>query len=67
MENARASVENEAGWYRFGILQDQDQDQEQAKRFYLYEIYENKQALAVHKIIEHYLQRRKPLADIVVA
>jgi quinol monooxygenase YgiN len=63
MENARASVENEAGCYRFGILQ----DQEQAKRFYLYEIYENKQALAVHKIIEHYLQRRKPLADIVVA
>lgn len=60
-ENAKASVLGEQGCYAFDVLVDQTNDH----HFYLYEIYQDENALAEHKKTEHYLESRKYLADIV--
>ncbi|USD43826.1 antibiotic biosynthesis monooxygenase [Vibrio sp. SCSIO 43135] len=61
-ENAQASVTNEPECYRFDVVQAQESPQD----FYLYEIYQDQQALQVHKQTQHYLDSRKLLADLVV-
>lgn len=60
-ENARASVANEIGCHAFDIIDSIEEE----NTFYLYEIYENKQALEIHKKSPHYLASRPLLAKIV--
>ncbi len=60
--NARYSVENEGGCIQFDVLKDINDPQ----LFHLYEIYQNQQALAIHKQTQHYLLSREQLADIVI-
>ncbi|MCM0148747.1 antibiotic biosynthesis monooxygenase [Photobacterium galatheae] len=60
-ENAKASVENEAGCLVFDVLVTQQDDH----CFYLYEIYINEAALAAHKQTTHYLESRKQLAGLI--
>ena len=61
-ENACSSVENEKGCIQFDVVKDIDDPQ----LFHLYEIYQNQQALAIHKQTQHYLLSREQLADIVI-
>lgn len=61
LENANASVANETGCHTFDVIEALEEDD----TFYLYEIYEDKQALAIHKQMPHYLASRPLLANIV--
>lgn len=60
-ENAKASVNNEAGCFVFDVLECQTDDH----CFYLYEIYADEAALAEHKLTEHYLTSRQQIAGLV--
>jgi len=60
-ENAKASVNNEAGCFVFDVLECQADDH----CFYLYEIYADKAALAEHKLTEHYLASRQQITGLV--
>jgi len=60
-ENAKASVNNEAGCFVFDVLECQADD----NCFYLYEIYADEAALAEHKLTEHYLASRQQITGLV--
>lgn len=56
--NHRGSVQ-EQGCARFDVLQAEDNPQ----RFFLYEVYRDKEAFAAHQKTEHYLTWRQTVAD----
>jgi (4S)-4-hydroxy-5-phosphonooxypentane-2,3-dione isomerase len=58
IENHLCSVK-EPGNLRFDILRDADNP----GKFVLYEAYENEQAVAAHKITQHYFKWRDTVAD----
>ncbi|MDO6708194.1 putative quinol monooxygenase [Photobacterium sp. 1_MG-2023] len=60
-ENAKASVETEAGCLTFDVLVSQNDDH----CFYLYEIYTSEAALAEHKQTSHYLDSRRRLEGLI--
>jgi autoinducer 2-degrading protein len=58
IENHLSSIQ-ETGIFRFDILH----DAENPGKFVLYEAYENEQALAAHKITQHYFKWRDTIAE----
>ena len=59
LADARGSVENEPGCFRFDILQaDSDPD-----RFHLYEVYADQAALEAHRNAPHYIKWRSTVQD----
>ncbi len=61
LENAKASVEKEAGCFVFDVLQ----DKEDMNTFYLYEIYASQEALEEHKTMEHYKKSRAIVNELI--
>ncbi len=59
--DARGSVGDEPGCYRFDVLQDRA-DQNTA---YLYEIYQDDAAREKHRTMPHYLKWRESVADLI--
>ena len=59
LADARGSVEDEPGCFRFDILQD-DLDPD---RFHLYEVYADQAALETHRQAPHYLKWRDTAGD----
>ena len=59
--NATASVRDEPRCHRFDVLE----AKEEPNTFYLYEIYDDPDALASHKETPHYKQSRTVLAECV--
>lgn len=57
--DARGSVENEPGCYRFDILEDPGDP----NRFYLYEVYADEAAFEAHQTYPHYLTWRSAVQD----
>ena len=57
--DARGSVGDEPGCFRFDISQDPDNPD----RFYLYEVYEDEAAFQAHQTYPHYLTWRSAVAD----
>ena len=62
LTNAAASVRDEPGCHRFDVLE----AQEEPDTFYLYEIYDDADALQAHKETPHYRESRVVLADYVI-
>lgn len=60
--NATKSVNDESGCHRFDILE----AKEEANTYYLYEVYDDPDALEEHKATPHYKDSREALKDIVV-
>ena len=59
--DARGSVGDEPGCFRFDVLQ----DREDPNMAYLYEIYEDDAARETHRTMPHYLKWREAVADMV--
>ena len=55
IDDAKGSVENELGCLRFNVFVSQDNP----RRLFLWELYENEEALESHRRSPHYLQWRK--------
>jgi len=62
LPNAAASVRDELACHRFDVLE----ATEELDTFYLYEIYDDPDALAAPKATRHYNARRVILADCVI-
>lgn len=62
LPNAAASVRDEPGCHRFDVLE----AKEEPNTFYLYEIYDDPDALTVHKATPHYTESRVVLAECVI-
>ena len=62
LPNAAASVRDEPACHRFDVLE----ATEEPDTFYLYEIYDDPDALAAHKETRHYKESRVILADCVI-
>lgn len=62
LPNATASVRDEPGCQRFDVLE----AQEEPDTFYLYEIYDDPDALQAHKETPHYKESRALLAAYVI-
>ncbi|MFT5540847.1 MAG: autoinducer 2-degrading protein [Glaciecola sp.] len=61
LENAKASVESEAGCHVFDVLEEKEEE----NTFYLYQIYSNPGAVEVHKETPHYLKSHSLINDII--
>lgn len=61
LRHAAATLAAEEGCLRFDVHQDRDQP----NRFFLYEIYVDEAALAIHREAPHYLAFRHDTADQV--
>ncbi len=61
LNNAAASVANEAGCFVFDV----SQDRAQADLFHLYEIYQDEAALAAHKETPHYKLSRAIVNELI--
>ena len=61
LPNATASVRDEPGCHRFDVLE----VREEPNTFYLYEIYDDPDALTAHKETAHYKESRIVLAACV--
>jgi len=61
LPNATASVRDEPGCHRFDVLE----AREEPNTFYLYEIYDDPDALTAHKGTAHYKESRIVLATCV--
>jgi (4S)-4-hydroxy-5-phosphonooxypentane-2,3-dione isomerase len=61
-ENAKASVRDEPGCYRFDVAEDTGQP----NHFFFYEIYRDEQAFAEHKAAPHFAVWRAGAAECVV-
>ena len=59
MENARSAVRDEPGCLRFDV----SQDLEDPSRIYLYEVYEDDEALEAHRQAPHFLKWRDTVQD----
>lgn len=59
--DARGSVGNEPGCYRFDVLQDRDD----TSLAYLYEIYEDDAAREKHRTMPHFLTWRAAVSDMI--
>ena len=59
LSDARGSVTNEPGCYRFDILVDSNDPD----LVHLYEVYEDQAALDTHRTMPHYVQWAKKVAD----
>ncbi len=60
-ENAQASVRDEPGCLIFDVLEAQEEE----NTFYLYEVYDDKAALAAHKGTPHYKASRPIITKLV--
>ena len=61
MADARGSVGDEPGCYRFDVLQDREDE----SAAYLYEIYEDDGAREKHRTMPHFLTWRETVADLI--
>ena len=61
LDNARASVADEPGCLVFDVLE----AREEAETFYLYEIYQDPEALQAHKQTPHYQSSRTMINDLI--
>jgi len=59
--DARGSVGDEPGCFRFDVLQDPSDP----NAAYLYEVYEDADARAMHRTMPHYLKWRETVADML--
>ena len=59
MGDAQGSVRDEAGCYRFDVLQ----SDEEPNRLHLYEVYADQDALAAHREAPHYVKWRSTVAE----
>ena len=59
LDDAKGSVKDEPGCFRFDVLQD-DAD---PNRVYLYEVYKDRAALDAHRKAPHYLKWRSTVSD----
>ena len=61
LENAAASVREEPGCHVFDVIE----DREAPETFYLYEIYDNLEALDTHKTTPHYKNTREQINPMI--
>ncbi|HEY9163984.1 MAG TPA: putative quinol monooxygenase [Magnetovibrio sp.] len=61
LPNAEASVRDEPGCFVFDVIECRDE----ADTFYLYEIYADQNALALHKETPHYQASRAVVNDLI--
>ena len=59
LDDARGSVQNEAGCLRFDVVQ----DLEDPDRIHLYEVYRDDAAIEAHRQAPHYLKWRETVKD----
>lgn len=59
LDNARGSVGNEPGCFRFDVVQ----DAEDPNRIHLYEVYRDEAAIEAHRQAPHYLKWRDTVKD----
>ncbi len=59
LDDAKGSVGNEPGCFRFDVLQDDDNP----NLIYLYEVYENQAALDKHRTMPHFTKWRETVND----
>jgi quinol monooxygenase YgiN len=59
LDDARGSVNDEPGCYRFDVLQDSDDP----NTIYLYEVYRDRAAFEEHQKAPHYLRWRDTVKD----
>ena len=59
LDDARGSMENEPGCFRFDVVQ----DLEDPNRIYLYEVYRDDAAIAAHREMPHYVKWRDTVKD----
>lgn len=59
LDDAKGSVRDEPGCYRFDVLQDQSD----LNRIYLYEVYADEAALEAHRQALHFLKWRSIVED----
>lgn len=61
LDNAAASVREEPGCHVFDVIEDRDQPD----TFYLYEIYDDSDALEAHKLTPHYKNTRAQINPMI--
>ena len=59
LDDARGSVQDEPGCFRFDVLQ----DSEDPNRIHLYEVYADEAARQAHRQMPHYLKWRDTVSD----
>ncbi len=59
LDDARGSIENEPGCYRFDVLRDDSNP----NLVHLYEVYQDRQAIDKHRPMPHYLKWRAMVGE----